>query len=117
MPGRRHIVGVVLAVPLEAEEIVIAAAALAGEGAADPRARFIDGAAAGLGVEEAADAAEMRILLSPHDATIAIFRGGEAALSFLIGHSEMAGDPGEIETRDHDHRIGAAIARAFEAII
>jgi hypothetical protein len=29
----------------------------------------------------------------------------------------MAGDPGEIETRDHDHRIGAAIARAFEAII
>src|SRR5262245_56937876 len=117
MPGGGHVVGVLLAAPLEAEEVPIAAAALAGKRPADPRARLIDGAAAGLGVEEPADAAEMRVLLAPHDATMAMFRGGEPALGFLVGHPEMAGDAGEVETRDHDHRIGAAIARAFEAVV
>src|SRR5262249_17982915 len=65
MPGRRDVLRILLPLALEAQEVVIAAAAFPGERAADARACLIDGAAARLGIEEAADASEMRIRLAP----------------------------------------------------
>ena len=85
-------VWVFLGVAFEGQEIVVAAAALAGEFAADGGAGIIDRAAAGLGVDELADRGEMLIFLVTQDA-FALFLAlhGELLVRFLGADAKVVG--------------------------
>ena len=63
---------VFLSIALEGEEIPVAAIELAGKLATGGGTSVIDRAAAFLGIEEPADAAEMLILLAAHDALVGL---------------------------------------------
>src|SRR5262245_31419138 len=117
MPSGGDIFPILLAVALEFEEVVIAAAAVAGIRPAHSRPRLIDGAAARLGVEEPADPPGMRIGLAAHDPLAAVLRLGEALLGLLFGKAKMPRDAHQVVARHRYDGIGAAIARAPQAVI
>lgn len=81
--GHRDEIGVALRAALEREEVVIAAPALAGETAAHRGPGGVDRASPCLGVEEAADAAEVRVRLAPHDSLVTPRGSGVTALAIV----------------------------------
>ena len=109
--------GVFLRIALGAQEIIIAAAFAAGIFAADGRPGRIDGAAARLGIEEAADAAIMLIRLAAHGIGLVAIHLGEFLARFLEAQPEMVGQALHIFLDEGDDRIGAAIARTFGTIV
>ncbi len=109
--------GVFLCGALMAQEIEIAAGRAAGIFAADGGAGFIDGAAPGLGIEEAADAAIMLIRLAPHGIGFVAIHLGEFLARFLEAQAEMFSQPGHVFLGEGDDGIGATVTRAFRTIV
>mgnify|MGYP003343487195 CR=1 FL=1 len=114
--GRRNEVRVFLVPAFGRQEVVIAAAPTrifaAGLGP-----RRVDGAAAFLGVEEAADAPEDRIGLAAHGVFLVAIHFGELLARGLEAEAEMLGQPFDVGFGERNERIGTAIAGAFEAIV
>ena len=108
---------VFLGAALGQQEVVIAAGLAAGILAADGGARRVDGAAALFGIEEAADAAEMLIVLAAHGIGLVALDLGEFGARFLEGKAEMIGQPLDVALLEADHGVGAAIARALRTIV
>src|SRR5258708_11548715 len=101
---------------LELQELVVAAARAVGIGAADRRARFINGAAARLAVEHHAHRVEVLVLLVAQQAQL--FLGivlGEALLGLRIAQAEMPRQALDVARRDLDLRIAAAEAGTLGA--
>src|SRR5262249_14138104 len=109
--------GIVLRPALEREEIVVATAAVAGIAAAGGGARRIYGAAALLGVEEAAEAAEGLILLAAHGVFVSPALGGEFCLCLPEAQIELLREPLHVALGERDQRIGAAVAGTFAAVV
>src|SRR5262249_5746593 len=107
---------VFLGTPLEGEEIVIAAAA-AREASAQRRPRRIDRAAALVGIEETAHAAEDMVFLPAHGilGTPALHR--ELRPSLAKREPEMFGQPLHVALGESDQGIGAAVARTLLAVV
>ena len=100
------------------EELVIAAALAVREIPANFRAGLIDGAAAGLGVDEPADGAEMLVSLMAEDARVLIVTFfGEFLPRFIAVHIEMLAEAFDVAIGHRNMLIGAAIGRAFQAIV
>src|SRR3546814_17441274 len=95
--GDGHVVRVFLGVALELQELVVAAALAARILAADLRPRLIDRAAALVGVEARADAAEVLIVLMAQPARPLVTAGffdtvlGVGLFPLLPGHPEYRG--------------------------
>jgi len=110
------VLGIILGIALGREEIVVAATA-AGVFAADGGTRCIDGAAARVGVEEAADAPEYLVILAAHR----VFRAGldlrELLSGLLKAQIEMLGQPFDVALGQLDQGIGTTIAGALRAIV
>src|SRR5262245_15704979 len=81
--------GIALRLALERQEIVVAAAPIAGIAAAGSGAGRVDGAAPLVGVEEPADAAEVLILLAAHGVLVAPALHCELGLGFVEGQVEV----------------------------
>src|SRR5438128_1136054 len=110
VPGGCDMVGIFLGIPLRHQEAVIAAAAT-GIIAADGGPGGVDGAAALVGVEEAADLAEMPVGLAPHGIGLLAVHLGELRARRLEAEAEMVGQPLHVALLQRDKGIGAAIAR------
>ncbi len=78
---------------------------------------MIDAAAAGFGVKELADFAEVLIFLPPHDALVAVSGFEKFLLSFFGCEVEIARNAGGVFVFHFDDGVGAAIAWAFQAVI
>src|SRR6476469_3954409 len=102
--------------PLERQEVVVAAAA-AGIAAAHGWARLVDRAAALVGVEERADAAEMLVGLAANGILAAVPLDRELGLGLLEGEVEMLGKPLHVPLVEGDQRVGAAVTGALFAVI
>ncbi len=107
---------VLLRTALEGEEVVIAAAA-ARKAPAQAGAGLIHRAAALLGIEEAADAAEDLVRLAPHGVLGPPPFGGELAARLLEREVEVLGEPLHVTLGQPDERIRAAVSGAFLAIV
>src|SRR5689334_1959941 len=83
MPGARDEFVVLLGDALEGEEVPVAAVVASRIVTADEGARLVDGAAALLGIEETADAAEMLVRLAPHHPLVAVRRLEKPPLRLL----------------------------------
>ena len=70
-----------------------------------------------LGIEEPADAAEMLILLPAHDAAMCGILAEELRFGLGQRNVKMLGDALGIAILHFDDGVGAAITRAFQAII
>lgn len=116
LPGQRDEGLIVLLNPLPLEEIVVAAAFELGVFVTDGRPGVVDRAAAGLGIEEHADAAVDLVFLMPEN--LFAFRGFREALA---GHFdvdvEMLRQAIEIALVDDDPVVAAAIRRAFRTVV
>src|SRR6202012_4747077 len=93
------------------------AAAAARIFAADGGPGLVDGAAALVGVEEAADLAEMHIGLAAHGIGLVAVHLGEFAARGLEAQPEVIGQPLHITLLERDQGIGAAIARTLRTVI
>ena len=109
--------GIFLGRPFRQQEIIVAAGPAAGIFAANGRPRGVNRAAPRLGVEEAADAAEMLIRLAPHRIGLVGLDLGEFLARVFERQAEMVGQPLDIALLERNDGIGAAIARTFRAII
>jgi predicted ATP-dependent serine protease len=98
-------------------QVVVAAAAGAGERAAYGGTRRVDGAAALLGIEEAADLAVQLVLLAPHGVLAAMLLLGKRPLGIIEGEIVMAGQPLDIPLIQGDERVGTAVTGTFPAVI
>jgi hypothetical protein len=103
--GDRDELVVVLAAPLVHQEIVIAAAAVAGIIPARERARMIDRATPELGIEELADAAVMFVALAAHQILVAVAFAREAPLGRLVFQIEVPGEALDVALVERDHGI------------
>src|SRR5580692_3115233 len=111
-PSRRDVLRIVLRVPLERQEIIIAAAT-AGKGPAGRGPRLIDRAAPFVRVEELADFAEMLVRLATHGVFLVFLRLRIFLLGFAEADTEMLGQPPDILLGQRDDGIRAAIAWTF----
>src|SRR5262245_3503044 len=102
--------------PLPFQEVVVAAVGTVGVFVADAGAGFVDRAAAGLGVEEHADAAVDLVFLMPEDLLVG-HHFGEAAAGGLDVDAEVLGQPVEVPLPDDDALIAAAIGGALRAVV
>src|SRR5471032_2511117 len=109
--------GIFLRIALGAQEVVIAAAFAAGIFAADGGAGGIDGAAARLGVKEAADAAIMLIRLAPHGIGLVAIHLGEFAPRLFKAQPEMIGQALHVFLVEGDDGIGTTITGTFRTIV
>jgi len=101
----------------ELEGVVIGALGFAGVIAACFGASFVDGAAAGLGVEELAGAIE-EVVFAPAEDTAAVFVDGELLFGLLQGEPEMQSEALDVFLGDLDAFVnGAAESDAFGAIV
>ena len=105
--------GVALRFPFRGQEVVIAATFVPRIRAADFRPRLIDGAAALVGVEKAANAAEMLIGLAAHGIGLVPVHFGKFDAGGLKAQPEMLGKALHIAAVQGDYGIGTAISGAF----
>src|ERR1700761_6259657 len=116
IPGRGDVILVFLGIALRHQEAVVAAAT-ARIFAADGGARFIYGAAALLGVEEAADFPEMLVGLAAHGIGLFGIDLSELLARGRKGQAEIVRQPLHIALLERDQGIGTAIARTLCTII
>jgi fumarate hydratase class II len=108
---------VFLAATLVHQEIIVAAAAGTGVGAARGRTRRVNGAASLFGVEELADAAEVFIALAAHDVLVAVGGAREAALRGLEFQIKMLREAFDVTLVQGNDRIRTAVSRAIQTIV
>ena len=114
MIGNRDELRVVLHLALVHQKIVIPAAALfARVVAAVGGSRLINCAAAFFGIEELADAAEVRVLLAPHDVLAPVSRAREFFLRLLKRHVVMLGETLHVRLVQRNQRVRTAITGAI----
>ena len=116
VPGGGHMVGVFLGIPLRHQERVIAATP-AWILPADGGAGGIDRAAPLIGIEEAANLAEMVVGLAAHGIGLVAVDLGELLSRGFKVQAEVIGQPLHITLLERDQRIGTAIARTFRTIV
>jgi hypothetical protein len=115
--GKGYEFWILLSPALKAQKVVVAATAAAWKGPANARPGLVDCASALFRVEEATDPAKNRILLAPHRILPPVLLLGESAPGVLQGKTMMLSESLHIALIERDQRIGAAVARAFAAII
>jgi hypothetical protein len=100
------------------QELVVAAPLAVGEISADLRPCFIDRAAPRFGIEEAADRAEMLVgLVAQNARAVLVAPFGELLLRLGELQAEMPAKPLQVLIGDRNMRVGAAIGRAFQAVV
>src|ERR1044071_69862 len=107
---------IVLKLPLPSQKLVIAAAGPVGVLATDARTRLVNGAAAGLNVEEGADAAVDFVLLMPEDRAVIGGLGEAFGRRFRVD-TEVLGKTVDIPFVDVDFVVPAAVRRALTAVV
>ena len=99
------------------EKIIVTASAAARIGAAGRGTRRVDGAAPLVGIEEAADAAEVFVILAPHRILMPMGFFGEALPGVVERQAEMLCQASDVALRQRDYGIGAAVTGAVEAVV
>ena len=115
--GARDPGHVALLFAFELEKVVVAAMLLGGVFAAGRGAGGVNGAAASLGVEELANAAEVLIGFALQAVLPAVRHFGKALLGRCEIQGEMLRQPFHVPPGDRDHGVGAAEAGAFGAVV
>ena len=116
MPGRRNVLGIFLGVTFGGEKIIVAAAPTR-VGPTNSRSCLVDRAASLVGIEEAADLAEMHIRLAAHGILLVAILFGELSSGCLKAQSEVSGEATDIAFGQRNDGIGTAIAWTFRAIV
>src|SRR5262249_30748602 len=101
---------------LERQEIVVAAAR-AGIAAAGGGPRLVDRAATLLGIEEAANPAEVHVLLAAHGILMTPALAGELGSGHLEAKGKVLGQPLDVALGQGNQGVGAAVAGALLAVV
>ncbi len=109
--------GVILVLTFKLQKVVVAAVFLIRKLTADFGPRAVDGATAGIRIEETADPAEMLVFLAPHNALVAVVRFGEFALRLRIRIAMVLRQSFDIALGQRYDGIGAAVAGTVEAVV
>jgi hypothetical protein len=112
----RNELGIVLALPLPGQKVIISAPAAVWKLAADGGPGVVYRAAPGVFVEKLADAVKHIVLLMAQDA-LAISDLGVSSFSLFNGQPEVPCQTFNVGPGDIDPIVAAAISRAFIAII
>ncbi len=116
MPGRRYIIVVLLPGALEFQEIPVAAG-LARELAAGGGSCIVDCAVALIGVKKLTDTGKVFVVLAVQQALVAVIGVKVALFGLFQRNVKMLRNALGVALGDVDYRIGAAITRAFGAVV
>ena len=108
---------IILAPAFKHQEVIVAAASIAREGAAHRWPCRVDGAATLFSIEKAADAAKVLVTFSSHGIFSAMSFAGERFLGFVKTHVVMFGQAFHIALVECNQRIRTTIAWTFLAIV
>ncbi len=118
VPGSGDEVFVFLGVSLEAQEVVVAAAAGAWKLTADFGPALVNCASTGLTVQETAHRAEVLVALVAEHAFVLLVAGlGVLRPRLLDADPMVLGEAGNISLADDDSGIGATVGGTFPAVI